>query len=133
MGRVQKNIADEYYAIKAVWLADINLDVVEELARGKSPLFSPLPVYPAVRRDITIICPASMQIDTVEKAIVNAKGKLFHSVEFRDIYVPSDSEERNLTFRLTFQSEEKTLEDKDVDKEREKIASSVVNELGVRI
>ena len=133
MGRVQKNIADEYYAKKAIWLADISLDTAEELARGKTPLFSTLPVYPAVRRDITIICPASMQVSEVEKAIVNAKGNLFKYVELRDVYVPSDSDERNLTFRLTFQSAEKTLEDKDVDKEREKIASSIVKELGVKI
>lgn len=133
MGRVQKNIANEYYAKKAIWLADINLDKAEDLARGKTPVFAALPVYPAVRRDITIICPASMEVSEVEQAIVNAKGKLFKSVELRDIYVPKDSDERNLTFRITFQSEEKTLEDKDVDKEREKIASAVIKNLEVRI
>ncbi len=133
MGRVQKNIADEYYAKKAIWLADFNLDILEDYARGKTPAFTPLPVYPAVRRDITFICPNTTQVNEVENAITAAKGKLFQKVELRDIYVPKDSEERNITFRITFQSAEKTLEDKDVDKEREKIAASVIKELGIRI
>lgn len=133
MGRVQKNIAEEYYAKKSVWIADLELDTLEELSRGKKPHFTPLPVYPAVRRDMTFICPQEMPVKTVLDAICQSKGKFFTGAELRDLYIPKDSNERNLTFRLTFQSLDKTLEDKEVDKEREKIAQAVMKALNIRM
>ena len=133
MGRVQKNIADAYYAKKPVWIADLELDTLEELALGKKPHFTPLAVYPAVRRDITFICPQNMPVKTVLDAICQNKGKFFTEAELRDLYIPKDSSERNLTFRLTFQSPDKTLEDKEVDKEREKITQAVIKTLGIRM
>ncbi len=137
MGRVKANIAQEYYAKKAVWVADLALDTLSALAQGKIPSFTPLAIYPPVRRDITFICPLNLQVEAVLEAIgkasTSAKCKHFKAVELRDIYLPKDKEERNLTFRLTFQSNDKTLEDKDVDKEREKITDAVVKSLEVRI
>lgn len=133
MGRVQKNIADEYYAKKPVWIADLELDPLEELALGRKPGFTPLAIYPAVRRDITFICPQTMPVKDVLDALYKNKGKYFTEAELRDLYVPKDSTERNLTFRLTFQSPDKTLEDKDVDKEREKITQAVVKALNIRV
>ena len=40
---------------------------------------------------------------------------------------------RNLTFRLTFRHENRTLRDAEVDKERDKIAAGLVKALGVKI
>ena len=50
-----------------------------------------------------------------------------------DSFSPEGSDERNLTFRLTFRHAERTLKDAEVDKVREKVAQSLVQELGVRI
>ena len=50
-----------------------------------------------------------------------------------DLYEPKDTEERNLTFRLTFRKADRTLKDAEVDKEREKVAQSLIKNLGVRI
>ena len=51
----------------------------------------------------------------------------------QDCFEPADSDERNLTFRLTFRHAERTLKDAEVDKEREKVAQSLMKHLGVRI
>lgn len=74
-----------------------------------------------------------MPVKTVLDAICQNKGKFFTEAELRDLYIPKDSSERNLTFRLTFQSPDKTLEDKEVDKEREKITQAVIKTLGIRM
>ena len=111
----------------------MELDTLEELSLGKKPNFTPLAVYPAVRRDITFICPQTIPVKDVLDAIYKNKGKYFTEAELRDLYLPKDSAERNLTFRLTFQSPDKTLEDKDVDKEREKITQAVTKALNIRV
>ncbi len=82
---------------------------------------------------MTFICPQEMPVKTVLDAICQSKGKFFTGAELRDLYIPKDSNERNLTFRLTFQSLDKTLEDKEVDKEREKIAQAVMKALNIRM
>ena len=47
--------------------------------------------------------------------------------------MPKMGDTRNLTFRLTFRHENRTLRDAEVDKERDKIAARLVKALGVKI
>ena len=51
----------------------------------------------------------------------------------QDVFVPKMGDTRNLTFRLTFRHENRTLRDAEVDKERDKIAAGLVKALGVKI
>lgn len=133
MGRVKPQLADMYYARKDLWLLDLNMDMLERASQDKRPAFKALSVFPPVRRDITFICPVEMPVETVQKALMNQTCKLLHTVELRDIYYPENKEERNLTFRLTFQHEEQTLKDSQVDKEREKLVSALVQSLSIKV
>ena len=133
MGRLKPSLADAYLARKAVWYADLDLDLLRAASQGRKTQFQALPVFPAVRRDITFIAPRSMHVDAVLAAVRGAKTNLMESVELLDVYEPKGGEERNITCRITFRKADRTLQDGEVDKEREKIASFVVKSLGVRI
>jgi len=133
MGRVKPDLADAYHARKDVWLADIDLDAARQLHDAVAVRFAALPVYPPVRRDITVIAPASLQAGAVLDHVRGMKLPLLEGVELIDVFAPEDREERNLTFRMTFRHAGRTLKDAEVDKEREKVASSVVQALSVRI
>ena len=133
MGRVKPDLADAYHARKDVWLADIDLDAARQLHDAVAVRFAALPVYPPVRRDITVIAPASLQAGAVLDHVRAMKLPLLEGVELIDVFAPEDREERNLTFRMTFRHAGRTLKDAEVDKEREKVASSVVQALSVRI
>ena len=59
-------------------------------------------------------------------------------MELIDLYEPKGERagaegERNLTFRMTFRHAERTLQDAEVDKEREKIVAALVQALPVAI
>ncbi len=134
MGRIKPEIADHYNAREHVWYAEINLCALRGLAAKNTIQFKSLPVYPPVRRDITVIAPRSLAMKDIVDTLKNAKTKLLENVELHDLYLPSkDSEEHNLTFRLTFRSAEKTLVDADVDKEREKLVKTLTEKLSVRV
>ncbi|MCH5277307.1 MAG: phenylalanine--tRNA ligase subunit beta [Desulfovibrionaceae bacterium] len=136
LGRVRPDLADAYHARKAVWLADLDLDLLQSMAAKASLAFRALPVYPPVRRDITVIAPLTVRVATVRDALEAAgrgKRSLLESVELRDLYVPDGAEERRLTFRLTFRHADRTLQDAEVDREREKMAAALVQALPVRI
>ncbi|MBU1230670.1 MAG: phenylalanine--tRNA ligase subunit beta [Proteobacteria bacterium] len=144
MGRVRPKIADAYHARKDIWLADLDADLLRELSRATTPAFKALPKFPPVRRDVTVICKASMADGTivracdVEAAIREIKPRLLESLALVAVYAPEDKGpgspgERNLTFRLTYRHHERTLVDKEVDKEHGKVLSGLPQKLPVSI
>ena len=95
--------------------------------------FQSLAVFPPVRRDITVAAPVGVTVGAILDQIMGQKQPLLEGAVLVDSFSPEGSDERNLTFRLTFRHAERTLKDAEVDKVREKVAQSLVQELGVRI
>lgn len=133
IGRVRPEIADAYHARKDAWLADLDLDVLRELHDAARIAFRSLPVYPPVRRDITVAAPGSLQVGAILDHILGLRLPLLCGVELIDVFEPEGKDERNLTFRMTFRHATRTLKDAEVDKERDKVAHSLVEKLPVRI
>lgn len=133
LGRVRPELADAYHARKDAWLADLDLDVLRELHDAAKVGFSALPVYPPVRRDITVVAPGALQVGAVLDHIRGLRLPLLCAVELIDVFEPEGKDERNLTFRMTFRHASRTLKDAEVDKERDKVAHSLVEQLPVRI
>lgn len=134
IGRVQPKIADAYHARKDIWLADMDADLLRALSSATTPVFKSLPKFPPVRRDVTVICPATLHAEAVETAIREMKPKNLESLALVAVYAPEDNAaERNLTFRLTYRHAERTLVDKEVDKEHGKVLSGLPQKLPVRI
>ena len=134
MGRVAPALAEAFHARKDVWLAELDLDKLRELFDAAQIKFRGLPVYPPVRRDITVMAHAHSQltVDAVLNHVRGLKQPLLTDITLIDLFEPEDGS-RNLTFRLTFRHAERTLKDAEVDKEREKVAQSLSQTLGVKI
>ena len=133
IGQVKPQIADAYHARKPVWLAELDLEALWERHKKAKIAFKPLAVFPPSRRDVTVIAPASLSVADIEEHIRKMRIAILEEVTLIDLYEPKDSADRNLTFRLTFRKADRTLKDAEVDKEREKVAQSLIKNLGVRI
>ena len=133
IGQVKPQLADAYHARKPVWLAELDLETLWELHQQARIAFRPLAVFPPSRRDVTVIAPTALSVSAIEEHIRGLRIAILEDVTLIDLYEPKDTEERNLTFRLTFRKADRTLKDAEVDKEREKVAQSLVKNLGVRI
>ncbi len=132
-GRLKPALADAYLARKPVWYAELDLDLLREAAQGSRVHFKALPVFPAVRRDITFIAPKSLRAEELLSAAGAARSQMLESAELLYVYEPEGSDTRNITVRLTFRRDDRTLQDSEVEKEREKIASAVSRQLGVKV
>ncbi len=132
MGQVKAHMAEEFHAKKAVWMAELNLDLLYELYHVASISFKPLPMYPPIRRDITVMSDQMLPVGTVLEHVQAMNLRLLESINLIDLFEP-ESGGRNATFRLTFRHNGRTLKDTEVDKEREKVAQSLIKNLGVRI
>ena len=129
-------LAVERYEVRldkeqTVLAADIDLDVLLSKLRGTAKV-QPVPVYPAVREDLALVVDAGLSAAAVETELKKAGGALLVAVELFDVYQGEHMEEgkKSLAYHLTFQSPKKTLKDKEIQKQRQRILKQVEKTVG---
>lgn len=81
--------------------------------------------YPSIIRDLAILTPLDTRVEETLNIIENAGGALLYDVELFDIYEGSELPEgmKSLAFRLIFQSNKRTLSEKEIGEIMAKIIS----------
>jgi len=83
--------------------------------KSASKEFKPLPKYPAVNRDISMLIPLPLTVDKLQQ-LIKAVDKRIVMVELIDFFEKEGWEDRrSITFRLIIRDEHKTLTKEDVD------------------
>jgi phenylalanyl-tRNA synthetase beta chain len=100
-----------------VWVAELDLDALARARSQAPPRFKPLPRYPSIARDISIvvddILPASMVRGTIRSAAPATLVSMHEFDRYQGTGVPEGRV--SLSLRLTFQSADRTLTDADID------------------
>lgn len=118
-------IGDEIIGMLGLNYFEINLEKLVELASEEME-YRPISKYPAVIRDIAILVPPKTKVIDVLDIIENTAGGLLIDTDLFDIYEGEGLEGRkNLAFHLIFQSNEKTLSDKEVNALMDKIIKAL--------
>jgi phenylalanyl-tRNA synthetase beta chain len=75
-----------------------------------------MPKFPAVERDLSLLCDHLMLVDDLKTVIRNNAGLLLESVELFDVYQGSQigAGKKSVAFNLKFRSAEKTLNEDDI-------------------
>lgn len=85
--------------------------------------FAPVPRFPAALRDIAIVVEESISAESVEAEMRAAGAELLRSVRLFDLYrgnqIPAGT--KSLAYALSYQADDRTLADKDIDKAHRKI------------
>ncbi|MBE2268622.1 MAG: phenylalanine--tRNA ligase subunit beta [Anaerolinea sp.] len=117
-----------------VMLAEFDLDELLAHARLMYPT-QMLPVTPPVLQDIALIVSAETPAADVERVIVKAGGSMLKSVRLFDVYQgdPIPAGFKSLAYSLTYQTDDKTLTDREVAKVQEKIVKLTGFELGAKL
>ncbi len=117
-----------------VVIMEINLDSLFVL---KKPVikYEQVSQFPSVMRDISIIVDKTMNSETLMKEIYLNGSKFLKDVVVYDQYLDDDKltqEKKALSFRLQFQSVERTLKDQEIDRIMEKIFNSLIRKYGAQ-
>jgi phenylalanyl-tRNA synthetase beta chain len=95
----------------------------------------PLSSFPAVKEDLAVLVDESVTAEQVETAIRQAGGSLLRAVILFDVYrgkqVPAGK--KSLAYALTFQADDKTLKDADVEKVRRRIVARLGQTVGAEL
>lgn len=127
-GEVHPNISAKYGIETKVYVAEIYLNKLFEIAPKKS-VFKPLPKFPAVTRDFSLVCDSEIPVAVLENAVRSGAGSLCEAVELFDVYTGEQIEEgkKSVSYSVTLRSKDATLTDEAVEKTVNKIFTKLEN------
>jgi phenylalanyl-tRNA synthetase beta chain len=134
-GQLHPATAEAYGLANYTILAgELDLDAILQTMPARYTNRS-LSQYPAALRDIAVIVAESVTADLVRAEMQSAGGDLLRGIRLFDVYrgesIPPGT--KSLAYALTYQAEDRTLTDKEVDKVHKKIEDRLKHVLKARI
>ena len=130
MGQVHPLVAKNYGIDVDVYCAEINFT---KLLGCQLPdaTYTPLPKYPAVTRDLSLVCDESITVAQAEAVITAAAGKLLRGVKLFDIYrgVGVPEGKKSMAFSLELRADDRTLTDTDSEAVVTKVLDALKDKL----
>jgi phenylalanyl-tRNA synthetase beta chain len=132
IGRISEEIAADYKFKQPVYVAEIDLQALLAAA-PQPPVYRPLPRYPAVVRDVSFLVKREITFAGVRNAALNAEIEILRSFRFVDVFEGKGlaADERSLTVRFEYRSDERTLVDEEVDLAHADVLSAIARKLEI--
>ena len=133
LGEASKK-AIKYFGLKNVRSAlfEIEIDKLRNEVQANFA-YQPLPKFPFVERDLSMVVSDKLKVSEVEKTLFKAGGKLIKDIDLFDLYDNEKTGEKSMAFHLIFGDEERTLKAETVDNKISEIMDIVEDELGVEV
>lgn len=130
LGEVHPSCLEKFDIEKQVYFAQLDLHDLHELKGGFKQM-TPLPQFPGSDRDWTITIKKKTAIESVLSLIRNFKSKLLKEVYLLDLYESEKigKDRKSITLRLIYRSDQKTLKQKQVEKEHARLTETVSHAL----
>jgi phenylalanyl-tRNA synthetase beta chain len=115
VGEIHPRVGENYDLKQTAFIFELDLEkmagLIPEASNSK-----PIPRFPAVYRDITIIVDRKIETRTVLEAVENFQEELIERLHLFDVFEgnPIAAGKKSVSFRVTYRSPGKTLEDEDV-------------------
>lgn len=134
MGEVHPDVAEKYGIGVRCYAAELMFENVTELADTEK-VYSPLPKYPAMTRDIALLADEDMTVDQIEDVIWEAGTEILKGIKLFDIYRGKQVREgkKSMAFSLTYRAVDRTLTDEEVQTVHGKVLDALEKKLGVTL
>lgn len=134
-GVLRKSVLKYFDIQQEVLFADFNWDAIVEASATQQKKFTPIPKYPAVRRDFALLLDEGNTYEEIEKIAVQTGKQLLKEVNLFDVYQGSNlpAGKKSYAVSFIFQDENKTLTDKQVDKMMTKLQHRFETELNAEL
>lgn len=118
-----------------VFALDLDWDALMSSLKLSKVQFKQMPQTFATRRDFSLLLDKEVNFADIEELAKQADRKLLREVNLFDVYEGDkiDAGKKSYAVSFTFQDDEKTLKDQQVDKIMEKIRSQVESKLGAQL
>jgi phenylalanyl-tRNA synthetase beta chain len=129
-GTIKASILKEFGIKQEVLFADFNWNNILEYTGRKSVIVESLAKYPEVKRDLALLVDENVKFIDLYNAAFQSERNLLKNVDLFDVYTGSKLPEGKKSYALSFvlQDEEKTLNDKQIDKIMHKLQQTFINQ-----
>ena len=134
VGEVHPAVLSAYGITKPVYIFELDATTVMKYM-AKDLKYKALPKYPATSRDLAMLVDVDVNAADIEKAMTKAAGQNLTQITLFDVYTGKQVEEgkKSLAFSLTFQSNDKTLTDAEIDPAIEKIVAKLQKDFNANL
>lgn len=134
VGEVHPAVLSAYGITKPVYIFELDAATVMKYM-AKDLKYKALPKYPATSRDLAMLVDIDINAADIEKAMTKAAGQNLTQITLFDVYTGKQVEEgkKSLAFSLTFQSNDKTLTDAEIDPAIEKIVAKLQKDFNANL
>ena len=133
-GQIHPLVAATYGVDAEIYAAELRFDALYSV-RGGIPVYQPLPKFPAVTRDIAVVCAESVTVGALEDCIRRGAKGLLKKVELFDIYrgVGVAPGSKSVAFSLTLRADDRSLTGEEADEDVKSILALLEAELGAKL
>ena len=134
-GVVAGKVLKQFDIENPVYFANFSMDVLFVELKNNKVLFAELPKYPEVRRDLALLIDKTVQFNQLRDLAFRSERKLLQSVGLFDVYEGKGVPEGKKSYALSYilRDDEKTLNDKQIEKIMQKLVSTYERELGAQL
>lgn len=134
-GLVKKTVLKHFNISQEVLFADFNWDNILEIVKRNKIVFKTISKYPEVRRDFALLLNNDVMFDAIQKIAKQTEKQLLKEVSLFDVYQGKNLPEGKKSYAISFtlQDENKTLNDKQIDKIMSKLQQNFKNQLGAEL
>ncbi len=131
IGYVHPDVADEFECPESLVFLILETDAIVKAATAKR-VFTQLPKFPGISRDLAILVDAKVPVGDIERVLRKKGGKLLSEVKLFDVYTGAQvgQGKKSVAYSLLFRSPEKTLSDAEIQEPFAMILDSLQKEFG---
>ena len=131
VGELHPQVASNYGIGTRVYISVIDESKLIE-ASDLITVYKPLPKYPAMARDISMLVKDEIYVRDIEKEIEANGGQLLENITLFDVYKGGQIAEgyKSVSFSITFRAPDRTLTDDEVNKVMNDILDSLEKKFG---
>jgi phenylalanyl-tRNA synthetase beta chain len=134
IGRLSAAIASSYKFRQAVYVAELNLSALLN-SQERGTTYKPLPRYPSVLRDVTLVTARDVSFDELIKAADAQELEDYSGAKLVGTYEGANIPEgkRSITLRIEYRSDERTLRDEEVDERHRNLIDALLQKFNAEL
>ena len=130
LGQIHPRVAENYGTDCELYAAELRFDALYRCA-GCKPLYCPLPKFPAVTRDISLLCGCDIPVSALEECIRRGARGLLKREALFDVYTGPGVPEgkKSVAFSLELRADDRSLTAEEADADLKSILELLKSEL----
>ncbi len=135
IGTVSPKLLKHFDIDQEVCYADFSWENLLKTLKNHTTVFTPLPKYPSVKRDLALLLDKKVSFKEVKELALRTEKTLLKAVTLFDVYEGEKlgAGKKSYAVSFTLQDDEKTLTDKQIEKIMNKLIGSYQHQLGAEI